>query len=136
MKVKQLIEAKYAANESWWDLMPDTFTDGSVALQFAQENKKILEKLFIEMKRSFKFFAELSIDMMDDQPDDYEERDYDAEQLAKYWHDQTIDSFALEDESAIYQWLESRVNKTMLTDVMSVMGDYIVRNAQEVFDET
>lgn len=135
MRIKQLVEAKYAANESWWDLMPHTFTPGSVALQFAKENKKILGKLFKEMKNSFRFFAEMSIDMMDDQPGDFEDRDYDAEELAKYWHDQTIDSFALEDESAIYKWLESRVNKTMLLDVMSVMGDYIVRNAQEIFDE-
>ena len=133
MKLSNILEAKYAANESWWDLMPRTFAPGTIALKFAQENKKILGNLFEELKKSFFFFWEMSVDMMDDQPDDYEERHYDAERIASYWWDQYNGNF--EDESHIYDFLSKRVNKSMLDDVMGVMADYIVQHAQKIIDE-
>ncbi len=134
MNVKELLEASYAGKPPSWT----SHIKGRIATkelnQFVRSHKKILDEVFEVLKVSFMFFYEMSIDYMDEDPEEFGDEERDPEGIALAWHEGWTDDFNL-DEDPAYQAAIKQIKGEEFDDVISFMNDFIITNAERIVNE-
>lgn len=136
MKLQHLIEVKYAGGPPSWtsDIKGRSWT--KELNQFIRTNKKILDEVYEVLKLSFIFFYEMSIDYMDQQPEEYEDEERDPQGIALSWHE-GWSSIVQDtgDESPAYQAAVKHLEGPDFDDTISYMNDFIITHARHIVNE-
>ncbi len=133
MKLQQIFEVRYRADPlAWHGHLPQN----PELEQFVNANKKLFEKLFIEMRLNFHFFYGMVIENMDDQPENYNEKDRDPREIFEYWWDQyPIPGSGGDDLKAhLEKHFEEPSLSNMFDDVIQAMGDHIAQTARQIVE--
>ena len=132
---QRVTEAKYAGKSpSWIKGIPKRhWTIGGLD-KFVTPNKKILDEVFDLMKTSFLFFYEMSIEYMDEQPQEYSDKNRDPMDIAYAWDEGWSNDFSI-DESPAYQAAVKHLDGPDLQDVLTYMREFVIDNARHIVNE-
>lgn len=131
MKVKEIFEAKYSGHGKgeWAEVLDWVGYRPDKLQEFVKNNQKILKEVFTLMKSSFRMFYDMTIDYMDDIPEDYDEEDRDPEKIASYWWDMFPQDM---EEEPLWQQASAKIGGPEYGDTVRVFGLYITENAKRI----
>jgi len=135
MNVKELFEAGLATGRpSWTSAIPKRHLSIGGLDQFVKKNKKVLDEVYQVMSLSYRFFYDMTLDYMDEQPEEYDDHERDPTKIAYAWDEGWNNEFSI-DESPEYQAAVKHLDGPDFQDVLGYMKEFIIDNARHIVDE-
>ncbi len=137
MNVKELFEVKYAGEPPSWTSDIKGYSWTSDEIQFVKTNRKLLDEIYTVVKLSFLMFNDMSLDYMDDNPEEYTAEERDPETMALTWWQSYAEHDVMrfmEDEPEIEARV-ARLDQDYIRTISSKMAGFIINNAEHIVNE-